>query len=234
MRVAISQPTYLPWMGYFGLMDAVDLFVFYDDTQFVKQSWQQRNRIKTSKGELWLTVPVVRQFGQEIKDVKIDNSTNWSKKHIRSIMYNYEKSPYYEEFYPIMEDLYNQKWQTLLELNLSIIKTLMDFTGINTETMLSSELNTTGTKTDRLVEMLDKIGATEYVSGPAARSYLDKEKLEENGFSLYWYEFEHPVYPQLYGEFIPYLSAIDLIFNTGEGAAEIIRRGGKNAIKRAE
>jgi len=234
MKAVVLQPTYLPWMGYFGMIDIADVFVFYDDTQFVKQSWQQRNRIKTSSGPLWLTVPVVRSFGQKINEVKVNNNTKWSERHWKSIKYDYSKAPFLNDYIQVFEEIYSKEWTYLIDLNITIIKEITRILGLKTEFVFSSELKAEGTKTDRLINIITEIGADEYVSGPAAKSYMDVERFAREGISLYWYEFEHPVYPQLYGDFIAYLSVIDLLFNVGEESLELIRKGGEHALKKAE
>jgi len=234
MRAVILQPTYLPWMGYFGMIDIADVFVFYDDTQFVKQSWQQRNKIKTQNGWMWLIVPVFQNFGQEIKEVKINNNINWAEKHWKSIMYNYSKAPFFNEYASIFESMYTKRWECLVELNVALIKKITEILGLKTRFMFSSELNVKGAKTDRLIDILTKIDADVYISGPAAKTYIEIDKFKREGIMLYWYEFNHPTYPQLHGDFIPYLSVVDLLFNTGNEALDVIRRGGEYALKKAE
>src|SRR5665647_331357 len=121
MRTAILQPAYLPWIGYFGLVDLVSTFVFYDDTQFMKRSWQQRNRIKTPPGWIWLTVPVFQRFGQLIMQVRINNNLKWSEKHWKSISHSYSRSTHFKDYLSILEDLYKQKWDRLVDLNIALI-----------------------------------------------------------------------------------------------------------------
>ncbi len=221
---------YLPWMGYFGLIDKSDVFVFLDDVQFEKQSWQNRNRIKTPKGWIWLTVPVVFSFGDKINEVRINNTTNWEKDHYKGIIFNYAKAPFFRLFEPLIERIYSHHWDVLLSLNTFIIREISKILGINKRFILSSELKTKGSKTDRLLEILKHLGAHEYISGPAAKEYIEIDKFKASRIKLYWFEFNHPRYPQLYGEFLPYLSILDLIFNTGKDAINYIRDGTKNAL----
>ncbi|AXI24945.1 hypothetical protein CFE53_01755 [Methanofervidicoccus sp. A16] len=234
MRVVILQPMYLPWIGYFGLIDIADVFVFYDDVQFVGSSWQQRNRIKISNGNwIWLTVPVMKKFGQKINEVKINNNKNWAKKHWKSIFYAYTRAPYFKDYSDVFEKFYKRRWEYIVDLNVTIIKEICKLLGLDsTKFIFSSQLNVEGKKTDRLINILNKIGADEYISGPGAKAYIEPEKFKKAGIKLYWFEFNHPVYPQLYGEFIPYLSIIDLLFNMGDRSLEVIREGEKNALKR--
>lgn len=231
MRVVVLQPTYLPWMGYLGMVDLADIFVFYDDVQFSVQSWQQRNKIKTAQGWIWLTVPVVRQFGSTINDTRINNITNWNKKHWESIKQSYSKAPFFEKYALIFQGVYENEWEYLADLNISLIKKTAEILGLETKFMVSSELKSEGVKTERLMNILNKIGATEYISGPGARDYIEVDKFKENSVKLYWYEYQHPVYPQIRGEFIPYLSVIDLLFNTGDEALRYIREGSQDALK---
>lgn len=233
MRAVLLQPTYLPWMGYFGMIDSADTFVFYDDTQFVKQSWQQRNRIRTSSGSTWLVVPVTQSFGQAINEVKICNEVNWRPKHWKSIKYNYTKSPFFEDYASIFEGIYKKEWENLVDLNITLIKEITKLLGFHSEFKLSSDLNVSGTKTERVINVLKEIGANEYISGPAAESYIELERFKKEGITLYWYEFDHPSYPQSFDGFTPQLSVLDLLFNVGNESPNVIKEGGKNALKKA-
>lgn len=230
MKVVILQPHYLPWAGYFALADLADVFVFYDDVQFEAQSWQQRNRIKSMQGkELWLTVPVIRNFGQLIKDTKINTDIIWRKKHWKTIEQSYSKAPHFEEIGEVMEELYLSYFFYLADLNIYFTKILAEVIGVKMPRFIkSSELKgIEGEKTDRVLSVLRAIGGTEYISGMAAMDYLQAEKLHKAGIELTWFDYQHPTYPQIRGDFIPYLSAIDLLFNVGDEAIEHIRRGYK-------
>ncbi len=234
MRAVVLQPTYLPWMGYFGMIDVADTFVFYDDVQFSVQSWQQRNRIKSPGSEsIWLPVPVIHNFGQNINQVQINNASNWRKKHWQSIYQSYTKAPYFKNYAEEIESLYQKDWAYLCELNIFIIQKLSQLIGIRMPNfMKSSEIDDiSGEKTDRLLRVLEEIGADEYIGNPGARDYIESDKFKEHGIKLYWYEYQHPVYPQIRGDFIPYLSAIDLLFNTGNEAVNFIMEGAKDALK---
>lgn len=235
MRAVILQPMYLPWMGYFGLIDIADVFVFYDDVQFVKRSWHQRNKIKMPNGNwIWLTVPVIQNPDKKINinEVMINNSIKWAEKHWKSIKHAYTKAPFFKDYAPIFEEIYKKEWTYLSNLNIALIEKISDLLGLKNDKkfIYSSELKVEGKKTDRLINILTKIGADEYISGPTAKAYIDSNKFKEAGITLYWYEFNHPTYPQLYGDFIPYMSVIDLLFNVGENALNYIRKGSKNAL----
>lgn len=227
MRVSIFQPTYLPWLGFFKVIDWAEQFVILDHVQFEHHSWQHRNRIKTKDGALTLTVPIVRDFGQPIMDVKICYDKNWIKKHLDSVKMNYSKTPYYKEFMPVLEEFYAHPPEKLLDLNLRIIKGLCEYLGINTEFIFSSELGADGLKKNDLVlDILEKTGATEYLHAVGSAEYMAeaRDRYDGVGVKLIPLAFEHPVYPQAYGAFISHLSIIDVIFNAGkENTAKIVK-----------
>jgi len=233
MRAVILQPTYLPWMGYFGMMDITDVFVFYDDVQFVERSWHRRNRVKMPNGEcIWLSVPVKGKFGCGINEVKINTEVKWRAKHWTTIRHAYTRAPFFGEYAAVLQRIYDKEWEYLVDLNVTLIEKLAEMLEINRpEFLRSSELNVGGQKTDRLIGILKRIKANEYVSGPAAKSYIETEKFRDEGISLFWYEFNHPVYPQLHGNFIAYLSAIDLLFNVGRRSTDVIREGSENSLR---
>ncbi len=232
MRAVILQPMYIPWMGYFGLIDLADVFVFYDDVQFVERSWQRRNKIKMPNDNwIWLSVPVTSKFGQRINEIRINNDISWAQKHLKSLKHAYGKSPFFKDYIPIFEIVYNMEWTHLIELDVFLIKKIVELLGLhNPDFIFSSELKADGNKTDRLINILNKIGADEYVSGLAAEDYIEIEKFRQEQINLYWYKFNHPAYPQLYGDFSPYMSVLDLLFNTGENAMTYITKGLKDAL----
>lgn len=224
-RVVINQPTYQPWIGYLALLDACDIFVIYDDVQFSHQSWQHRNKIRNQNDSMWLTVPIVRREGQLINEVLINNATNWRKDHIKSITQNYSSTPYYEQYMEAFDKVYQQEWERLVDLNVALIFKLISLAGIKIPRIIkSSIMGTGGRKTDRLLSILRELNADTYISGVAAKDYLEVGKLNEAGIEVQWFEYEHPIYPQK-GDFIAYLSALDLLFNTGDKAIDYIRQG---------
>jgi len=224
MITVVNQPTYIPWIGYFRLMDLADTFVFYDDVQLSVQSWQQRNRIKTANGVQWLTIPIMREMGQRICDVKIDYTQDWRRKHWETIKQAYSKAPYFNTYAPYIDEIYRVKWFLLSDYTMYITRILAMLLDIKMPKIYtSSAIFAEGSKTDRLVSLLKNVGATEYISGQAAKKYIEPEKFEKAGIKLTWFEYNHPVYPQIRGEFVPYLSALDLLMNTGDKAIEYIR-----------
>jgi len=231
----IMQPTYLPWIGYFDLMDQSDYFVFLDSVQFEKRSWQQRNKIKTSKGELLLTVPVLSKgkFDQKIKQVKIDKNANFSKDHLKAIKYNYSQAKYFRKIFPELENILNKDFDLLVDLNIELITWLKDKLGIKTKLKKSSLLKAKGKKAGLLINICQLLGATHYLSPPDAKSYIKGSKeFKDNKINLLYHDYKHPHYKQLYGQFISYLSIIDLLFNMGDKSLAIIRAGRRRSLKK--
>ena len=225
MICAIHQPQYLPWLGYFDKMDQADVFVFLDDTQFKKNEWQNRNRIKTGQGWQWLTVPVIHHLGQEIREVQINNSIRWRHKHTQSLRQNYGKAPHFDRYWPFFEETFQRQWTSLSELNVYVATGIARELGIDTTVAVSSELGKQGEATEALIAICRKVGADVYLSGQGGRGYVEAKRFEEEGIVLRYQEYEHPVYPQRFGEFVPRLSVIDLLFNAGPESLDMIRQG---------
>jgi hypothetical protein len=227
MRIAILQPGYLPWLGYFDQELSVDRFVIYDDVQYDRRGWRNRNRLKTLTGPGWLTVPVEQKgkYDQLIRDVKIDNDLPWKRKHLGAIKTFYKKAPCFDRLFPELESILSKDWEYLWELDLAVAGWLNGVIGVATPATLASELNATGHKSERLLDICVKLGATEYYSGAAARHYLDLGLFERAGIEVYFQEYEHPVYPQLHGDFVSHLSALDLVMIVGDEAQRVIRSG---------
>jgi hypothetical protein len=223
------QPTYLPWMGYFDLIDQSDLFVFLDNVQFDNRSWQQRNRIKMSQGPHWLTVPVYQRTGQKITDVRIYNEVNWRRKHWMTLTTGYQKSAFWSDVSPQLEGVYQQDWQALVDLNIYLIKLFCQMLGIESNFKRASQLESIrGKKTDLLISICQSVGADLYLSPAGSKTYLTSDNhFKNNGIALKFHQYEHPTYPQLYGEFSPYLSIVDLMMNTGEKVLDTIISGRK-------
>jgi len=231
MKVAIMQPTYLPWVGYLALIDSVEAFILYEDVQFEKHSWQHRNRIKDTKGkELWLTVPVHSTLDTDIRDVQIDNHTNWRKKHWESIRQSYSKTRYWYLYKEDLESIYSREWTNLNDLTSSTLLWLINKVGINPPIIWRSSdfhIPVSLRRVDRLVFLLQKLGATEYIAVQGSKGYLNPErsKLEELGIALTWFQYSLITYPQRGTNFVPSLSALDLLVNTGSYAKTYIREG---------
>jgi len=226
--VGILQPGYLPWLGFFEQLYRSDIFVIYDDVQFEKGSWRNRNRIKTPQGIQWLTVPVLkgRQGFQIIKDVRINNSVPWQKKHIKSIRQNYSKAVHFDYYTDELFGIIGKHFDFLLNLNIELIDWFCKMLGIQTKTILSSELYMQGNGIERLIRIIKHLGGDTFYEGSAGRNYIDVNTFENSDIKVQFQDYKHPVYYQLYGDFIPYLSIIDLLFNHGPETLNIILRRG--------
>lgn len=225
--IAIMQPTFLPWMGYFALMDRVDEFVFLDSVQFAHRSWQQRNRIKTPQGAKWLTVPV-RTRGrrsQLISDVLIEAPEEFGRSAVASIRAAYARAPHFPAMHEVLEPLAHVP-PSLADLTIALVMALRDALGIATECVRSSALGVEGRREDLLVTICRAREAGRYVSPVGSKVYLDgSTAFQAAGIDLVYHEYRHPEYPQLWGAFEPYLSVIDLLFNVGPGSLALIRSG---------
>lgn len=223
MNVVILQPSYIPWRGYFDQIRRADLFIFYDDVQYDKHGWRNRNQIKTAQGKQWLTIPVHSKGVTEgiiIKDVHIDWSKPWAAHHIKALTFSYNKSPHFKEYLPLLESFYNRRDDCLADFTIETTIILSRELGItSTQFMRSSELpGITGLKTDRLIQILTQVGATHYISGPSASDYIEADKFEQAGITLEYMQYNYPDYSQLYPPFDPYISILDLLFMTGKDA----------------
>lgn len=224
MNCVILQPSYVPWRGYFHQIQKADVFVFYDDVQYDKNGWRNRNKIKTSNGPVWLTVPV-RNLGlaTPINQVPIDWRQNWAEKHFNAIRQNYSKAPYFKQYEPLVRSFYERRDEYLADFTIESSIELARALGItHTRFVRSSTLSTSGIKTDRVLSVLKQVNATHYVSGPSAQSYIEGEKFQEAGISLEYIEYKYPEYPQLHLPFSPQVSILDLIFAVGPAAASYI------------
>jgi hypothetical protein len=225
-KAAILQSNYIPWKGYFDLMDEVDVFVIYDEVQYTKNDWRNRNLIKTPKGTEWLTIPVrQKSLEQKISETEI-TFPKWNKKHWKTIQANYSKAPFFKEYSQAFEELYlNSNVTNLSKVNLTFIEKICEILNIDTEIIDSAELDLTGDKNDRLINICQQLGADEYLSGPAAKSYLDEQKFKEAGISVEWMDYSgYPKYEQLQGEFEHGVTVLDLIFNTGDQARKYLKK----------
>jgi WbqC-like protein len=239
VKIAIAQPTYLPWLGYFDLLDQVDTFVLLDTVQFEKQSWQQRNRIKTPTGLLWLTVPVVfrGRLGQRIVDVEIREAEFW-RDHLRAVELNYRRAPFFAEYFPALSELLPSAAAglRLAELNIGLLRWLAQALGIKTRIVRSSELAVDGKRTHLLAEICGLLGATTYISPLGSADYLLNELpiLTGRGVDVAFQHYDHPSYRQLFPPFQPHASALDLLFNEGENSLATVRSGRRTPFAPSE
>lgn len=227
MKCVILQPSYIPWRGYFDQIYQADTFIFYDDVQYDKHGWRNRNRIKTDQGPRWLTIPVQTRGNVTkhipINQVKIDWRQPWNRKHWASIQQAYHKAPYFHLFAPILEPFYHQTTEFLADFTIELTIALARAMGIShTHFTRSSSFDVNGIKTDRLIELLAQVGASDYLSGPSAQDYLEADKFAAAGINLAYIVYNYPEYPQLYPPYDPQVSILDLLFMTGPEALQYI------------
>jgi hypothetical protein len=222
---AIHQPHFMPWLGYFDKMDRVGCFVLLDSVQYKKNEWQNRNRIKTAQGAQWLTVPVHYHFPASIVDVAVNPTDHWRHRHLQALRTNYSRAPYWDAYAAALEEVYAGEWQGLSQVNQASIHWLRDRLGVETPLRLASQMELSGEPTQRLVDICRSVGADAYLSGPDGRKYLDLECFARAGIEVAYHEYEHPAYPQLFGEFVSHLSTLDLVLNCGPDSLAILRRG---------
>jgi len=226
-KVAILQSNYIPWKGYFDLINMVDEFILYDDMQYTRRDWRNRNIIKTANGPLWLTIPVdvKGKYFQLIKDTKIQDST-WAAKHWKSLSHNYAKAKFFARYSEVFEALYREceGEEFLSKLNFRFLKAICEVLGIKTKITWSMDYELADGKTERLVALCRDAGATHYVSGPAAKDYIVDDLFTREGIALSYLDYSgYPEYRQLFGEFTHRVSVIDLIFNEGPEAAKFMK-----------
>jgi len=225
--VAIHQPNYLPWLGYFHKMARSDIFVLFDDVQLVRgKSFTTRNRVKTANGIHWLTVPVTEKGELKlIKDTLIVQDGQWHRKHWKTMQLSYKKAPYFDRYEAEFSQLYTDcQWENLCELNVALLKLVKDLLGINTTLILSSEMNIVERGDEKILLILKELKADKYITGEGegSKRYVGEEAFRENNIELIYQQFKHPVYHQLWRDFIPNLSIIDLLFNEGEKSLQIL------------
>lgn len=228
--VVIHQPDFVPYLGFFHRFLHADFYIGLDHVQFVhsNRGWTHRDKIKTEQGERWLTISVKKApRDTPISRIELSTETNWRQDNLRLLEQNYRKAPFYGEVMPQIERLYAQPFGMLRDFNMASIEVLMDMLDVRIPWVWSSTLAPAGAKNELLVDLLQKVSATHYLSGVGARDYFQAEPFANAGIEVIWQDFAHPVYAQQFGEFVPYLSALDVLFNHGINASrEILRRAG--------
>ncbi len=228
MKCVILQPSYIPWRGYFHQIWKADLFIFYDDVQYDKNGWRNRNRIKTAQGLQWLTIPVHNKGsvseGTPINKIKISWEKPWALHHWRGIQFAYRNAPFFSRYEQFFSEIYSRKSELLSAFTIDTTIEISRLLGIDhTNFIRSSELtNIKGTKTDRLISILEQVGANHYISGPSAMDYIEQEKFESAGIDLEFMSYDYPEYEQLHPPFEPQVSIIDLLFMQGPKSLEFI------------
>lgn len=223
-KVAIVQSNYIPWKGYFDMIAAVDEFIIYDDMQFTKNDWRNRNKIKTPKGVEWLSVPVGQDIGRRIRDVELPD-IRWQEKHWRTLEYNYRRALHFEEVAILFEPLYRKcRHAHLSSLNREFIVAVCAYLGIATKISNSWDYMLVDGKTERIADLCAQAGGTEYITGPSAKDYIEDRLFTERGINLRWFNYDgYPEYPQLWGEFTHGVSILDLLFNCGEDSPRYMK-----------
>jgi len=227
VNCVILQPSYIPWRGFFHQIQKADVFVFYDDVQFDKRGWRNRNRIKTPQGTKWLTIPVHSRGHQlehtPIHEIEICPDEDWNRKHLLTLQQHYGKAPYFHRYLELLEKFYCRKDKLLGDFTIDLTIQLASELGLHkTQFVRSSTLGVSGVKTDRLLNVLKKVKATHYISGPSAQDYLEADKFAAAGITLEFMKYDYPEYPQLYPPFDPQVSILDLLFMTGPDAPRYI------------
>jgi len=220
MIIAIHQPNYLPYLGFFDKIKESDIFVIYDDAQFNKREFQHRNKIRIPNGWEWLTVPVIKKE-MPIKEIEIvneiqKNKPHWSKIHFREIRANYVKTEYFGIYEEELRKIYEKKYERLVDLNMNLIKFLMKAFDMDVKTVYASKFGFKTKSSKKNLDIVKSVGGDVYLSGPAGQNYLDVSLFEKEGIKVLFQDFKHPVYKQRYGGFVPNMAAIDALFNVGE------------------
>jgi hypothetical protein len=227
-KIAIMQPTYLPWLGYFSLISRVDTFVILDCVQFSRRSWQQRNKVKCETGEKLLTIPVDKKSkrGQLINETALFEPQHSLEQHLNIIKLSYKDAPFFNDIIEPLTSIYQDNHQTLTELLLALIIFINEYLNITTPIILSSELSIEGNKDTKLANICETLAHHHYISVEGSRNYLeDSEAFISKSIKISYHQYKHPQYSQLHGEFIPFLSIIDLLFNHGKESKKIINSG---------
>jgi hypothetical protein len=226
-KVAIVQSNYIPWKGYFDMIAAVDEFILYDDMQYTRRDWRNRNQIKTPQAVQWLTVPVrvKGRYEQKINETEIDDSTHWASDHWKALTQNYRRAPHFEEVAAWLAPYFLEcSWSKLSDLNRQLIVAVCDYLDIKTQISSSSSYKLIDGKTERLADLCAQAGGTVYISGPAARGYIDEKIFEDAHITLKWFDYSgYPEYPQQWGAFTHAVTVLDLLFNCGKSSPQYMK-----------
>lgn len=227
MILTAHQPVYLPWLGLFHKIALSDAFCYFDDVQYQVKDWNNRNKIKTASGGAWLTVPVLTKGyrDKKIREIEINNTIDWRKKHWKSIFLNYKKAPYFDKYADFFEEVYKKDWQYLADLNEYMLKWFLEQLGIKVEYSKASELKFAGYKSGLVLDMCKKLKSNIYIFGTLGKDYAEKEKFATAGVKIYFQDYCHPKYKQTGNDFVPYMGIIDLLFNEGDRSLEILMSG---------
>lgn len=221
--ISISQSNYIPWKGYFDMIAKSDVFVIYDEVQYTKNDWRNRNIIKTATGPKWITIPVKKEKLSKKINETFTISNGWQKKHMNMIAINYSKASYFKKYSKQLFSIY-EKSESLSEINFNFIKEICDILGIKTEILQSTDLNLVGDKNSKLIDACKKLEADVYLSGPRGSNYLNLELFDKNKLKVEFMDYsDYPQYPQLFGDYLNQVSILDLIFNVGPNASNYLK-----------
>jgi len=225
-KVVIHQPDFISYIGFFHRLIFADIYVILDNVQFPKGGWNHRDKIKTANGVIWLTIPIKKApLDTNINQIYIDNSYDWRSKHLETIKQAYKKAHFFNEIFPHIINIYNNKTDKLVDFNINSINIILKLLDINIKQILASSLNVTGKSNQLVVNILKAVNATHYISGIGAKNYFDPKPYQDANITVIWQNFIHPVYPQLHGEFVTGLSSIDFLLNCGiENSRKIINQ----------
>lgn len=225
-KILVTQSNYIPWKGYFDNINTVDAVVVFDDMQYTKRDWRNRNMIKTPNGPCWLTIPVevTGKYFQKINETIVADN-NWGDKHWKVLQTNYAQAPFFKQYKEVFEPIYyNKALKTVTEINVTFMNAINLILGIQTKLIDSREFDLKEGKTERLIDICKKLNATDYYSGPAAKDYMDVTLFKHESIDVHYFDYSnYPEYPQLYGEFTHHVSILDLIFNTGSAAKNFMK-----------
>lgn len=224
MRIAIMQPGYLPWLGFFELMHNCDVFVLFDDVQYTKKDWRSRNRIRTKDGWMWLSVPIQTKHNrcQMISEARIDHSSNWRHKHVKAVEINYRKARFFKDYFAAFKEILSFEWTHLCDLDFELIKWLSEAIGIRRKIIRSSVLKTGGKREEKIISVCKALGAGVLYDSKAAASFLDAHEFDRHGIRMIFQDYAHPVYEQVHSPFMSFMSTVDLLFNCGPLSGDII------------
>lgn len=224
--VCIHQPDFLPYLGFWERLLQSNTFIILDHVQFIRQGWQNRNRIKTPDGWIWLTVPVIKKgrYFQSLIETEIDTNEPWMHKHLRTIETCYGKGTHFARYYELLKEAYSKNWVSLVDFNLELFYLVLKELDINPEIFRSSQLKSRGKSSELLASLTEEVGGDVYLSGPGGKDYLEEEFFTRKGIEVTFHDFVSTEYPQLFGNFIPNLSVIDALINCGQDTRKLIEK----------
>ena len=226
MKISINQPAYLPWLGYFERIASSDVHVVLDHVQYEKNSFTNRNKVRSKEATSWLTIPISTKgkFGNlEIKELKFAGSSTWKTKHLKSLKLNYSKSKYFQEYHKGYERIYAKDWEGFMPFVDAMLMQHLKDLNIKTKIVYSSEINAMGEKSELILDICKKLNAKYYLSGKMGRNYLDENLLSREGIRTQYQDYQHPTYNQAWEGFYSHLGIVDLLFNEGPRSLEIIK-----------